>query len=349
MVVNLEEAGFEIKDVIAWIHGQGFPKGIDIGKAIDKDAGVKREVVGSYKATGTARAKGIGAKTQTAVGKYEINTERILITAPATEDAKKWDGWSSQLKPAMELWTLCRKPISEPTLAKNVLKHGTGAMNIKECRIENPPRSTGYKNPGTLRESDTIWSKRYGESGRTRRENDTTQGRYPANVILDEEAGEILDDQSGETKSTARVGKRSAKDAARLGAFPGQDNVQMGHDDVGGASRFFYCPKVSTTEREGSIHPTMKPVKLMEYLCKLITQPDGVILDPFMGSGTTGMAAKNLGFRFIGIERSKKYFHVAKERIKKSKFENPPASKQNAAITAATNKMKPLFGKCNEN
>jgi len=300
MVVNIEDAGFEIRDVITWLYGQGFPKSLDISKAIDKAAGAEREVVGQNpNHRGESQMKNPYTKSLGQNGG---------ITAPSTDAAKKWQGFGTALKPACEFWTLARKPLSEKNVAANVLKWGTGGLNIDGSRIayhgdyRSPARSSGEVNSGGS----------FG-TGVTKFDDSSAEakGRFPANLILDEEAGAALDEQSGASNS-----------------------------------RFFYCAKVSSSERNAGLegmpkgpapasarskpaegrdnalgepranhHPTVKPIKLMRYLCKLVTPPNGVVLDPFMGSGSTGVAAIQEGFQFVGIEREAEYVEIAAKRL----------------------------------
>jgi DNA modification methylase len=275
MACAIEDAGFEIRDCIQWIYGSGYPKSLDISKAIDKKLGAKREVVGKGQA---GLAKGFSRDT----GSHTVGYKEVYdITVPASPEAKQWEGWGTALKPANEPIVLARKPISEKTIAENVMKWGTGGLNIDGCRIpagenELKPtvRGTGIHKTGN--ERLTGWNRDDYDGTYTPNE----AGRFPANVILDEEAGRMLDEQQE------------------------------------GASRFFYCAKASRKERgEGNNHPTVKPVKLMEYLITLITPPNGIILDPFFGSGTTGVAAVNLGFNYIGIELDEQYVEIARRRI----------------------------------
>jgi site-specific DNA-methyltransferase (adenine-specific) len=290
MVVNIENAGFEIRDVITHLYGQGFPKSHDISKAIDKAAGADRET--------------IGVKPK---------------TAPATEEAKQWSGWGSALKPACEFWTLCRKPLSESTIAKNVLKHGTGGLNIDATRIEGKPRTTHAAGniQGTVPQP-MDWGN---ELDNSQVVTPGAEGRFPSNVILDEDAAQVLDEQTKGVLHSAGKGRTkniiSEYNASSYHApITRQCNRFEDFDNVG-ASRFFYVAKASKSDRgDGNVHPTVKPIKLMEYLIKLITQPNGVVLDPFMGSGTAGVAAKKLGFRFIGMEKEPEYLAIAEARIK---------------------------------
>lgn len=275
MVCAIEDAGFEIRDQIQWLYGSGFPKSMNIGKAIESNYGTKSD---------------------------------------------EWSGWGTCLKPAHEPICLARKPINEKTVAKNVLKWRTGGLNIDESRIPTNPAVDDM-----LRE--TTRGKRITEtwengSGFKNENNQLTgvreDGRFPANIILDEEVGAILDAQSGTSKSTGGRANNALRSNQRIYG-KGVDNAEMrdpGFGDTGGASRFFYCPKASKSERgEGNNHPTVKPIKLIEYLIKLITPSGGTVLDPFMGSGTTGLASKNLNFNFIGIELDENYFRISNKRL----------------------------------
>ncbi len=280
MAVRIEDAGFEIRDMIAWVYGSGFPKSLNVSKAIDKAAGAERKVIGTWKPTGTARPNKGGshscAKT-TADSGYDPDTEAVVaITAPATQEAIQWDGWGTALKPSLEPITVARKPL-RGTVAANVLGHGTGAINVGECRVA---ADTGRP----LSESKSEKSLNAFGNGLNgpRSAGRTTQGRWPANFIHD-----------------------GSDEAAGL---------------LGDAARFFYCAKANKNDREdGNVHPTVKPTDLMRYLCRLVTPPGGIVLDPFMGSGSTGKAAMMEGFRFIGIEREAGYVKIAKARISAAK------------------------------
>jgi site-specific DNA-methyltransferase (adenine-specific) len=241
-------------------------------------------------------------------------------TAPATPEAKQWEGWGTALKPANEPIVLARKPLSEKTVAANVLKWGTGALNIDGGRVKGKPRTT-HKDGNKVGNRDNASGIKMGDEGV---EYAGAKGRWPANVILDELAGAALDEQSGVSKPKAgRTGRKGGNKGA-LGEFGGSTPDAIGtwpEDKGGGASRFFYCPKPSKAERnagtdeKGCFHPTVKPIKLIRYLCRLITPPDGVILDPFLGSGTTALAAIAEGFEWIGIEREDEYVKICEARI----------------------------------
>jgi len=269
-------------------------------------------------------SKGYSGKT--AFWNIEGGMGDFEITAPATPEAKQWEGWGTALKPAHEPVVLARKPLAEKTVAENVLKHGTGGINIEACRIEGGERdarenNTSYGISRIGEENDIRGNKAIGK---------TSLGRFPANVIHDG-SEEVLKE------------------------FPNTKSIE----DEGSAARFFYCPKVSKNERNRGLddftpkpmawgnqakaelkrgnldfvggglygtkhnkvamrvntHPTVKPIELMKYLCRLVTPKGGTVLDPFMGSGSTGMAAKDEGFEFIGIEKEKEYFEIAEQRI----------------------------------
>jgi hypothetical protein len=316
----LENAGFEIRDVVTHLFGSGFPKSMDISKAIDKAAKAKREVVGYHKNP----ASSLGNDINMDGGKAH---DVVAITAPATESAKKWQGYGTALKPASEHWILIRKPISEKTVAKNVLKYGTGGINIDGSRINLMPGEVTHGS-GAVIKSGATYSKE-GECG-FKTENErrgvanltSTKGRFPANLVLshnddcEDECTEgcavtMLDQQSGNLGSGGN--KTGCKKSELLG-WTGTDNVRI--KDTGGASRFFYCAKASKSDRGlGNNHPTVKSTKLMSYLVRLITPQGGTVLDPFMGSGSTGVAAKKEGFGFIGIEREPEYLDIASKRI----------------------------------
>jgi len=349
---GIEDSGFILKDCIMWLYGSGFPKATDISKQLDK--GVERKVVGSYKATGTARNKThIGAKTHAAIGEYEVQTDKIDITEPSTPEAKLWNGWKSHgLKPAYEPILVAMKP-NEGSYAQNALEYGVSGLNIDGGRIKTAPDDVfgggglNSKGDGFIGKSKTPYEKGMGFR------NDNKQGRFPANIILDEEAGKMLDEQSGITKANYRKPPTLEKGGTGSSyVFKGKKDSPQDYADKGGASRFFYCAKASKSERnmgcEGlevkesktmserkpdfsgdsnnttgqnpslsrNNHPTVKPIKLMEYLCILTKTPTGgVVLDCFMGSGSTGVACVNTDREFIGIEKEPEYMEIAKKRI----------------------------------
>ena len=295
MACAIEDAGFEIRDQMQWIYGSGFPKSMDIGKAIDKSKGATREVIGTTVTRDLSRHNG-EIKGDMLVGCSRGSAE-IPITSPATSEAKQWDGWGTALKPANEPIAVARKPLSEKTVAANVLRWGTGGLNIGECRIGNKTEHVG---------------------------------RFPANIILDETAGKLLDAQSGILKYGSNCRRTKVGSFLEHGGLGRSGDIQTTYGDSGGASRFFYCAKVAKKERgEGNNHPTVKPLKLMKYLVKLVTPPKGVVLDPFTGSGTTAIACMNTGRNFIGFEMDKGYYDIACKRIEDHKEETDDLPAEN--------------------
>ncbi len=306
MTCAIEDAGFEIRDCIQWIYGSGFPKSMDISKAIDKAAGAEREVVGPSIHHSPGR-KSDGTKN--ALNQlYRGEGDGKFISAPATPEAQQWDGWGTALKPANEPIVLARKPV-EGTVVANVLTWGAGGLNIDGCRVETG-EETG-RPCGTNRVVYGVYDKQI-------RTEKNSQGRFPANVIHDG-SEEVLREfaKAGESKSTG--GTNSAgKFKNQYGEYSGENpgNSAGGLGDAGSVSRFFYCAKASKSERgEKNNHPTVKPVKLMEYLIKLITPKGGTVLDPFTGSGTTLIAAEQAGYNSIGIELSPEYVKLINKRM----------------------------------
>jgi DNA modification methylase len=361
MVVNIEDAGFEIRDVVSWIYGSGFPKSLNISKAIDKAAGAEREVVGERSRFGDGanrRLENAGAKGRTGVKFGYAHTKKedsggsgavgvVPITAPATDEAKQWDGWGTALKPSVEFFTLCRKPLSEKTVAANVLKWGTGGINIDGCRVETDkddpnlrPNKANHKNSVSVYGGNSLMESKT-ERIASKDDGCLTQGRFPANLIHDG-SQEVLDlfpeTKSGKGTGLTNTHARSWKNTSKAGIN------RIGHNDQGSAARFFYCPKASKKDRNegceeinaksnmrvnaprcdeesktqtkhGNNHPTVKPTALMAYLCRLITPTGGVVLDPYMGSGSTGKAAVREGFSFVGIELDLDYYEICKARV----------------------------------
>lgn len=251
----IEDAGFEIRDTLSWLYGQGFPKSLNLDG--------------------------------------------------------EWQGWGTALKPSWEPVVVARKPLTG-TVAGNVLEHGTGALNIDGCRIGggghlkwSHPRDMGYHG-GTDNDG--------AEAGVA------TSGRWPANVALDSEAAVLLDAQAGERGGVAPASGATFSGpsgrSAMAGGFSGMgDREPRFYGDTGGASRFFYTAKASGDEREGNHHPTVKPVALMRWLVRLVTPPGGLVLDPFAGSGTTGVACRAEGFRCVLIEREPEYLEIVRRRL----------------------------------
>jgi site-specific DNA-methyltransferase (adenine-specific) len=304
MAVAIEDAGFEIRDQLMWIYGSGFPKSYNIGKGVDKKLGNEREVVGKGKAGAAFHygAVGDGGFGNTFDGNGIASSEW-----ETTQGKSEWEGWGTALKPAHEPIVMARKPL-EGTVADNVLKHGTGGINIDGCRIQTDEKlNIGSNN----RENGVV---NFGMKDDKDSQKQNELGRFPANVMHD--GSEEVVSGFPNTKSTkGNPRTASIKNQTRLNNSE-EVFVNCEYDDEGSAARFFYCPKVSKSERgEDNTHPTVKPQELMKYLCRLVTPKDGTVLDPFMGSGSTGMAAKDEGFDFIGIEQEKEYFEIADSRI----------------------------------
>jgi len=307
LMCALEDAGFEIRDCLMWLYGQGFPKSLDVGKAIDMAAGAERKIL----ATIPDRWAGQGGVYARA---GQATRAAAAITDPATEAARQWEGWGTALKPAWEPIVLARKPLGAATVAANVLAYGTGALHVDGGRIGHTSPDdlalSKSKNPGRV---DTVTSGVYGANRPQQSVNG--HGRWPANLVLDEAAAAMLDAQSGESSSSSwRPADRGG--SGNVYTVPHPTPGHRGHDDAGGASRFFYTAKASAEDRDGSRHPTVKPVALMKWLIRLITPPGGVVLDPFLGSGTTVYAARELGMRAIGIEREAAYGREAVHRLR---------------------------------
>lgn len=348
----IEDAGFEIRDMIAWVYGSGFPKSMDVSKAIDKAAGAEREVLGTIDPRSSfdgreRKSAAINTNWRDAEGRDDVrDLSKKQITAPATESAREWEGWGTALKPALEPITVARKPF-KGTVAANVLAHGTGALNIDGCRVR---MSDGEENPSIARYASTQQqgNNGWGHVNRGARFDDSAAasaalGRWPANLIHDG-SDEVLDlfpeTKSGVMKAGTRRAAQDEPGSVCYGTYGGNAASADTYGDAGSAARFFYCAKTSRKDRNegladpgpqfkhgdtlrkventattGNNHPTVKPTDLMAYLCRLVTPPGGVVLDPFMGSGSTGKAAMREGFRFIGIEREPEYMEIAEKRI----------------------------------
>lgn len=437
MAVRIEDAGFEIRDMIAWVYGSGFPKSHDVSKAIDKMDASEEQGRRRLRFTAWVRSTGVasrqideatgtnmGGHYTTAASQPAIMTREHLeacrhllgdvpewvereadirsvesrnmaerevvkvrtmtqgggaslqirmgerreveanITAPATPEARQWSGWGTALKPALEPITVARKPLVG-TVAENVLKHGTGGINVDGCRVgtETIKHSQDKKSFQKWKELD----------GRTPKEVENPEptfheGRWPANLIHDgsEEVVGGFPQSKGMQRTTLRRGASTGTSIGGKGRYgeAAPQEAEAGYGDTGSAARFFYCAKASKKDRdegcEGleergrnevygtgmntatkcdsasghtpesvearplrrNIHPTVKPTDLMRYLCRLVTPPNGVVLDPFMGSGSTGKAAMLEGFQFIGIERDADYLEIAKARIKQPNQSN---------------------------
>ena len=322
MACAVEDAGFEMRDSIAWLYGSGFPKSLDVGKAIDKAAGADREVVGfdasKARPNKTTFAKVPDGTDVSGYGLAGVRDNGATLTAPATPDAAKWDGWGTALKPAHEPIVVARKPLAG-TVAANVVEHGTGALNIDGCRI-GTDTSRGDRYGG--RPAGNSVGQTTFTQGVKSQPWDVPAGRWPANVVLDETCADLLDEQSGvlgvagnKPESLRQRGGTSDNSCQVPTCAGGPSNA---YADRGGASRFFYCAKAPTKERprhDGTAHPTVKPLTLMRWLVRLVTPPGGTVLDPFTGSGTTLEAALLEGFHAIGIEANPDYLPLIRQRL----------------------------------
>lgn len=296
----IEDAGFEVRDCMMWLYGSGFPKSMDVSKAIDAAAGelVPGDVLPSSRTSG-----------ESVTGIATAFREKRAAN-PQTEAAKHWHGWGTALKPAWEPIILAMKPL-EGTFAENALTHGVAGLNIDGARI-----GTGGQWKWSSPRGDAL---RYGgDDPRMPAPNEqgvetrSDSGRWPANLVLDEEAAAMLDEQSGNLR-TGRLGAHSDN-----GMWSSGRDVDYADSETGGgASRFFYTSKASRADRgPGNDHPTVKPSDLMKWLVKLTATPTGgTILDPFMGSGTTVYAAKEMGRKAIGIELEERYCEIAAKRL----------------------------------
>ena len=312
----LEESGFEIRDIVHWVYSSGFPKNMNLGLEMDKLMGTveNRKVIGQQRLTGTAKpSKGqkghSAAKATAALDSYDRPDEAVIIdkTAPFSPEAIEWDGWGTGLKPSCEPAVLARKPLSEKTVAKNVLKWGTGAINIEGCRLpyhddswigpNNPPYSypNGCKGGGNT----TVYNTMNPDSEwRHAPLHASAEGRFPANVYKCKKAQR----KEREEGLDHMVTKTGAEAVGRKEGSAGMNNPRAG------AGR--------TANKVANFHPTVKPVKLMKWLVRLVTPPNGVVLDTFGGSGTTLVSAESEGFKSIGIELQPEYCNIIYERLK---------------------------------
>ena len=307
MAVAIEDAGFEIRDQIMWIYGSGFPKSLNIGKAIDKKLGNEREVIGK-------------GKPMSSLGVMHDDDWQSDREYNETKGNSEYEGWGTALKPAHEPIVMARKPL-EGTNIDNVLKYGTGGINIDGCRIQGD--DTGGERKITTRKSrdeNNVWTDE--NSGMKQEENHFAdadpKGRYPANVMhdgLQEEWARYF--YCPKTSSAER--NRGLEDfTAKPMAWGNQAKAELKRGNLDFKGNQGDGSKHNKVAMRLNTHPTVKPQELMKYLCRLVTPKGGVVLDPFMGSGSTGMAAKDEGFDFIGIEKEQEYFEIAEARIKVS-------------------------------
>ena len=353
MAVAIEDAGFEIRDQVMWLYGSGFPKSMNVGKALDKKLGNERIKTGEKK---THSNKGIKQSEQrTAIGAGAFGQE---VEEDVTVGTSEWEGWGTALKPAHEPLVLARKPLSEKSVVDNVLKHRTGGINIDEWRVEGndakyPDTNPDFRDQGRQsKENMGIDKLSFGQTENVKRKkvvrksrdengvwtNDNSgmkaegseyadadpRGRFPSNVMHDGSGSikELFEDKS-KYFYCAKTSKAERNQG--LDNFPikqtqgGGGGIGNYKDDVNSASGKFGSEKAPSK----NTHPTVKPIKLMKYLCRLITPKGGTVLDPFMGSGSTGMAAKEENFDFVGIEKEKEYFNIASTRIESVETKSP--------------------------
>jgi site-specific DNA-methyltransferase (adenine-specific) len=376
MAVAIEDAGFEIRDQCIWLYGSGFPKSLNIGKEVDKKMGNERKSMGMYDPRGLQDGanrieRGIG-------GQQVASYDSSLVEK--TKGNTEWEGWGTALKPAHEPMVLARKPLSEKSVSDNVMKHGTGAINIDASRIEgevkHPDTMPDFRDQGEQskaaigvdklsfgqtsnakrkkvvrkpRSADGVWSD--DNSGMKSEGSEFAdadpRGRWPSNIMHD---GSEQVQQIFPTTSSTEVSRQRTHKGIWSDNKDDDGDYMPAYGDHGNASRYFYCAKTSKDERNfglggkkasqyssdgrtkeienayqrnksvsANTHPTVKPVELMRYLVRLVTPKGGLVLDPFMGSGSTGMAAREEDFRFIGIEKEEEYYEIAKARIKNVK------------------------------
>ena len=309
LMVGIEDAGFEIRDVIMWVYGSGFPKSHDIGKGIDKDAGATREVIGRYTSPEGTTGPHSGGHGLPLASFSADGSGRADITTPSTDAATQWDGWGTALKPAWEPIIVARNPL-EGTVAQNVLAHGVGGINIDGCRIAGTkPQVVQGVNRTTRTFVHTATPQISGPPH---------EGRWPANLIHDgsDEVTRLMPDDAAGGAFPKAQNQHSPSSYSVTG---GELSPARKMGDTGSAARFFYCAKADQADRHEGVegrntHPTVKPLALMRYLVRLVTPPGGTVLDPFMGSGSTGKAADLEGFRFVGIEADLDSYQIAVQR-----------------------------------
>jgi site-specific DNA-methyltransferase (adenine-specific) len=305
MAIAIEDAGFEIRDQMMWLYGSGFPKSLNIGKGVDKKLGNEREDLGNYKTPD-------GNQELSTYNNWKDGEEQERRTPRITRGNTEYEGWGTALKPAHEPIVMVRKPLSESSIVDNVLKHGTGAINIDGCRIEgdnNTERKTANRKS---RSEDGVWTDN--NSGMKQEDNHFAdadpRGRFPANLMhdgLETEWARFF--YCPKVSKTERNQGLDDFETKKMGMSGGAQSKGEGYDKGQGIGLNRVIERKNT-------HPTVKPVELMKYLCRLVTPKGGTVLDPFMGSGSTGMAAKDEGFDFIGIEKDEEYFKICESRIK---------------------------------
>lgn len=351
MTCAIEDAGFEVRDQIMWVYGSGFPKSLNVSKAIDKSLGAIRETVRVAPRPATSGTMAGSTETRPWIEKSrELGYHEVAGDTPASASASAWRGWGTALKPAHEPICVARKPLCG-TVATNILRHGTGALNIDACRVGD---NGGCAGAGAGAGAGArVYASGLNGTFAPRIEG---LGRWPANFIHDGSA-EIVRAFPNSKSTGGRTVRRGGGDYVG-----GNGNNQIsftnddpGYGDDGSAARFFYCPKASKRDRDAGLenfnslpratmgsgiggqpdqqrannkntHPTVKPTDLMAYLVRLVTPPGGLVLDPFMGSGSTGKACMREGFSFIGIDLQAEYVEISRARIIAAKASPEPGA-----------------------
>lgn len=349
MVCAIEDAGFEIRDQLAWVYGSGFPKSHDVAKGIDKAAGAVRAITpASPMKTGTALGTISKNLRCDVCGKARASGDHCTCprdSGPASDAARQWQGWGTALKPAWEPIVLARKPL-DGTVAANVLAHGTGAVNIDGCRVGMSDADAAYisERIGGFNNTRSIGGNGAYQGGETMDRAaayDASKGRWPANILHDG-SDEVV--AAFPMTAPAKAGKPRG---AASGEGWGMNATGAEYDDAGGsAARFFYSAKADADDRIGSKHPTVKPVDLMQWLCRLVTPPGGTVLDPFAGTGTTGEVAWREGFRAVLIEREAAYREDIARRMDLALASRATRARESAKAKEAGKPVDlgPLFG-----
>lgn len=318
----IEDAGFEIRDQIGWVYGSGFPKSLDVSKAIDKAAGVDRQ--DKFEGAFERRAGPTGNKRCDVCGKWLVSGSPCQCPRPQdaaiTEAARQWEGWGTALKPAWEPICVARKAL-EGTVAENVQKHGTGAINVDACRVSTSDSLNGgaYAAHGGRTESPSLRAgSGMNQPGKTAgRKFQQPAGRWPANIVHDgsDEVVALFPQEAGAAAPVFKRGSDKFRNA--YGAFAGDIDEQGStfRGDSGSAARFFYCAKATQAERADSKHPTIKPLALMRWLVRMVVPRGAIVLDPFAGSGTTVEACMLEQMRYIAIEREAEYVADINARV----------------------------------
>jgi len=338
----IEDAGFEIRDTLMWMYGTGFPKSHDVSKGIDKALGATGTFGGPKSAAHAGwidRGRIRGEDGHEGWQRPYLNDPEAVDRSareylPGSEAAQRYKGWGTALKPAWEPVIVARKPLAG-TVAQNVLAHGTGAINIDGCRIAaqgRPAREVAPLRDDVTYQPNSLAGRVDGSLQSSKAVGTTDVGRWPANVVHDG-SDEVEAAFAAFGEAPGQIAKASSSDTRKNQNVYGEMARGSGHaeprQDRGTASRFYYTAKASKADRgEGNLHPTVKPTALMQWLVRMVTPPGGTVLDPFMGSGSTGKAAALEGFDFIGIEQSADYIRIARSRI-------PGAAEDLPALLAA--------------